>query len=164
MSSSRAIYAGSFDLFTNGHYEIVKRAQKVFDELTILVAVSPYKKTLFNHQQRVEMLARLFAKDKKIKLDFWNGLIVEYAKKNQIFTIIRGLRPTGDFEGEFQMASMNRRLHPEIDTIFFMTGPDHYFLSSTLIKEIYGHGGNIKEFIPSEIYQYLLENNSEGTL
>lgn len=152
---SKAIYAGTFDPYTNGHQDILDRALRIFDEVTVLVAVSPSKKPMFTKDQRLEMLRAHFKDTPQVRVDSWGGLLVEYAKRNQISNIIRGLRPTGDFEIEFQMASMNNKLHPEIETVFFMTEGQNYFISSTLVREIYHHGGEISEFVPTEIQNYI---------
>lgn len=151
----RAIYPGTFDPFTKGHEDILKRALKVFDEITVLVAVSPSKKALFSQKERVEMIEETFLKDSRVKVDSWDGLVVEYAKSKGIQALVRGLRPTGDFEMEFQMASMNGHLYSEIDTFWLPTGGKHYFVSSTLVKELYTHGRDIGEFIPQTVLGYL---------
>jgi len=155
MAGKTALYAGSFDPFTNGHLDIVTRALKIVDELVILIAVSPSKKPFLEKEKRVELLQEIFKNEPKIKIDFYGGLIVEYAKDNNIDVIIRGLRPTGDFENEFQMASMNRKLHSEIETVFLMTGENLYYISSSLVKEVWNHGGEVEEFVPAPIYKEL---------
>ncbi len=148
MEKKKALYAGTFDPFTNGHLDIVQRAIKIFDELTILVAVSPTKKPFMSTESRLEVLAKLFAHESKVKVDSWNGLVVDYAKKNNIGSIVRGLRPTGDFEIEFQMASMNRKINHDCDTVFLMTSEKLYYISSSLVKEVYNHQGDITSFVP----------------
>jgi pantetheine-phosphate adenylyltransferase len=148
VEKKKALYAGTFDPFTNGHLDIVQRAIKIFDELTILVAVSPTKKPFMSTESRLEVLAKLFAHEPKVKVDSWNGLIVDYAKKNNIGSIVRGLRPTGDFEIEFQMASMNRKINHDCDTVFLMTSEKLYYISSSLVKEVYNHQGDITSFVP----------------
>ena len=148
MEKKKALYAGTFDPFTNGHLDIVQRAIKIFDELTILVAVSPTKKPFMSTDSRLEVLAKLFAHEPKVKVDSWNGLVVDYAKKNNIGSIVRGLRPTGDFEIEFQMASMNRKINHDCDTVFLMTSENLYYISSSLVKEVYNHQGDITSFVP----------------
>lgn len=153
--SKKAIYAGTFDPFTNGHLDIVNRALTVFDEVVILIAVSPTKKPLFSVDERVKMISDLFENNSSVSVDKWDGLIVEYARKVGIKSLVRGLRPTGDFENEFQMASMNKKLYEEIETLFLMTGPENYFVSSSLVREIQKHGKDISEFIPKEIYKYI---------
>lgn len=150
-----AIYAGTFDPFTKGHEDIIQRAQKVFDSITILLAKSPTKRPLFTIDERIQMLEELYADNDQVKVDSWEGLVVDYAKKNSIHTLIRGLRPTGDFEIEFQMSSMNNKLFGDIETVFFMTEGQNYFISSTLVREIYSHGGDISDFVPAKILNFL---------
>lgn len=151
----KAIYAGTFDPFTNGHANILIRSLEIFDEVTVLVAVSPTKKPLFSMKERLGMIGELYQSEKKIIVDSWEGLIVDYAKKHNIGNIVRGLRPTGDFEIEFQMASMNQKLYPEIETVFLMTGPEHYYVSSSLVKEIHNYGRDISPFVPKEVLKHL---------
>jgi len=151
MKKNIAIYAGTFDPFTNGHLNIVQRGLNIFEEIRILVAVSPNKKPMFSTQQRIEMIKDVFKNNSKVTVDSWAGLLVEYAEKNNIKCLLRGLRPTGDFESEFQMASMNNHLNSEIETVFLMTSGDQYFVSSSLVKEIHQHGKDITAFVPTEI-------------
>lgn len=150
-----ALYAGSFDPITNGHIDIVKRALTIFDELTLVVAVSPSKKPLLSKSKRINLLANLFKNEPKVKIDSWDGLIVDYAKDKNITSIVRGLRPTGDFEMEFQMASMNRKLNPKTETVFLMTGENLYYISSSLVKEVHHHGGDISSFVPDSVLKEL---------
>lgn len=150
-----ALYAGTFDPFTNGHLDIVQRAIGLFDELTLLVAVSPTKKPTLTSVRRVELLKELFKHEPKIKVDSWDGLVVEYARQNHIDHIVRGLRPTGDFEVEFQMASMNRKINSQLDTVFLMTSEKLYYISSSLVKEVWQHGGDISAFVPPLILDEL---------
>lgn len=157
----RALYAGSFDPFTNGHQDIVKRALSIFDEIHIVVAVSPSKKPLLPGEKREELLTRLYADDPRVKVVCWEGLLVDYAKKNQISSIVRGLRPTGDFEFEFQMASMNRKLNPECETVFFATGEKLYYISSSLVKEVFHHGGDISEFVPAIVHEEMVKTKDK---
>lgn len=155
MEKKRALYAGTFDPFTNGHLDIVQRALKLFDEIVVLVAVSPTKKPFMSTEQRVEVLQKLFSHEPKVKVDSWSGLIVEYARRNKIGSIVRGLRPTGDFEIEFQMASMNRKINPECDTVFLMTSEKLYYVSSSLVKEVFTHSGDITAFVPPIVLEEL---------
>lgn len=155
MSKKTALYAGSFDPFTNGHLDIVKRALKIFDELTIIVAISPTKKPFLEKEIRVDLLNKIFKDEPRVKIDSWDGLLVDYAKKNDIHSVVRGLRPTGDFEIEFQMASMNRKLIKDIETVFLMTGENLYYISSSLVKEVFNLGGNVEDFVPKEIFEEL---------
>jgi len=154
-SLKKAVYPGTFDPFTNGHKHILDKALKIFDEVTILVAVSPTKAPLFPSGQRATMIRELFAGNKNIIVDSWDGLVVEYARKKKIQTIIRGLRPNGDFDIEFQMASMNSHLNPDIETVFFTTGSDNYFVSSSLVREVFKHGGDVSPYVPKEIFKHL---------
>lgn len=143
----RALYAGTFDPFTNGHQDILERALDIFEEITILVAKSPTKRAILDTETRVKIIKEIFKGNKKIRVDYWEGLTVDYAKKEKIGVIIRGLRPTGDFENEFQMASMNRKIYPDVETVFLTTSGEHYYLSSTLVREIFYHGRDISEFV-----------------
>jgi pantetheine-phosphate adenylyltransferase len=150
-----ALYAGTFDPFTNGHLDIVQRAVKIFDQLVILVAVSPTKNPFMSTEARVEVLKKLFAHEPKVKVESWSGLVVEYARQHKINSIVRGLRPTGDFEIEFQMASMNRKINPDCDTVFLMTSEKLYYISSSLVKEVYNHNGDITPFVPPLVLEEL---------
>lgn len=151
----KAIYPGTFDPFTKGHDDILNRALRVFDEIIVLVAVAPSKKALFTQDERVQMIAEHLKDKKGLSVDKWDGLVVQYAKEKGINAIVRGLRPTGDFEMEFQMASMNNHLHRDIDTFFLPTGGSHYFVSSSLVKELHKHGKDITEFVPPAIMKTL---------
>lgn len=155
MEKKRAVYAGTFDPFTNGHLDIVQRAIKIFDEVIVLVAVSPTKKPFMSTEVRLSILKKLFADEPKVKVESWSGLIVEYARQNDIHSIVRGLRPTGDFEIEFQMASMNRKINPDCDTVFLMTSEKLYYISSSLVKEVFNHDGDISSFVPALVYEEL---------
>lgn len=150
-----ALYAGSFDPFTNGHLDIVKRALGIFDKLYIVIAVSPSKKPFLEKEDRKRLLSELFKDEPKVEVAVWDGLLVDFAKENDVHSIVRGLRPTGDFEIEFQMASMNRKLNPECETVFFATGEKLYYISSSLVKEVFYHGGDVSDFVPEIVYEEL---------
>lgn len=152
-----ALYAGSFDPFTNGHLDIVKRALGIFDKLYIVIAVSPSKKPFLEKDERKDLLSELFKDEPKIQVVTWDGLLVDFAKKRGVHSIVRGLRPTGDFEIEFQMASMNRKLNPDCETVFFATGEKLYYISSSLVKEVFNHGGDISDFVPKIVHDELLK-------
>lgn len=160
-SKKRALYAGTFDPFTNGHHDIVTRALGVFDEITILIAVSPSKSPVFNKDERIQMLNELFQDEPRVVVDSWDGLVVDYAAEKKIGNLIRGLRPTGDFDSEFQMASMNSQLNSKVETYFLMTTGKHYFISSTLVREIYSHGKDVTPFVPSIVGDYLKKKSKE---
>ena len=155
MRKKTALYASSFDPFTLGHADSISRALKLFDELTIVIAVSPSKKPLLTKEQRTEMLLELFKDNPSVKVDSCDGLIVDFAKDKKIDAMVRGLRPIGDFDLEFQMASINKKLLPDLETVFFMTGDNLYYVSSSIVKEVYNHGGDVSKFVPEQVLDYL---------
>lgn len=155
-----ALYAGSFDPFTNGHLDIVKRGVALFDKLTVLVAVSPTKKPILTQKRRVELLGEIFKNEPRVEIASWDGLVVEYARQNNIGYIVRGLRPTGDFESEFQMAAMNRSLNEKLETVFLTTSDKLYYVSSSLVKEVWHHGGDISQFVPPQILAEMKKHSS----
>ena len=157
-----ALYAGTFDPFTYAHHDILMRSLKIFDTITILIAISPTKRPMFTQQERASMIKEHFANNKSVLVDVWEGLLVDYAKEKKINTIIRGLRPTGDFDGEFQMASMNKKLNPEIETFFLATGIGNYYISSSLIKELWHYGRDIDSFVPPAISKVMKSKKSKA--
>jgi pantetheine-phosphate adenylyltransferase len=146
-----ALYPGSFDPITNGHVDIVRRALKLFDRVVVAVACNIRKTPLFADADRVAMIEEVFAGEGRVEVATFSGLLVEYARQRGIPTVIRGLRAVSDFEYEFQMASMNRRLADEVDSIFMMTGEDHFYLSSSLIREVAANGGDVSGFVPPNV-------------
>jgi len=154
-----ALYAGSFDPFTNGHLDICQRALKIFNSLTIVIAKSPSKKNLFTDNERYDLVKELFADDERIQVVSWEGLIIDYAKKNKVDVLVRGLRPTGDFDNEFQMALMNRNLGSDVETVFFVSDETKSYVSSSLVREIWGHGGDVEQFVPETILKALRKKN-----
>ncbi len=149
--SIRAIYPGSFDPITYGHLDILDRSLELFREVTIVVAGTGHKAALFSPEERVEIIRRVVADRPGVNVDIWPGLIMEYAKKHRITAVIRGLRAASDFEYEFMMASMNKRLHPGAETLFMMTSQNLYFVSSSMIKELFQYGGDISSYVPPEV-------------
>jgi pantetheine-phosphate adenylyltransferase len=150
-----AVYPGSFDPITNGHLDLIQRGLKIFDHIIVAVATNRFKQSLFTIEERLEMV-RLSLKDTpNVSIDTFNGLLVEYAKGRNARAILRGLRAVTDFEYEFQLSLMNRRLEPEIETVFLMTGLRWIFLSSSILKEAAVHGGNIEGMVPEIVYQKL---------
>ncbi len=143
-----ALYAGTFDPFTNGHLDIAKRALKVFSPLTILVALPPQKTPFLDAKTRVGIISEIFAKEKNVRVIGWDRLVVDFARENDIKVIVRGLRPTGDFDSEFQMATMNRNLDSDIETVFITTSSHSYYVSSSLVREVFLHGGDVQSFVP----------------
>ena len=142
------IYPGSFDPLTNGHVNIINRATKCFDEVVIAVAVNSNKNSILDIDERIRTIKEVFKKNKKIKVDRFEGLLVHYAKKKRIKTILRGMRTAQDFEYELQMARSNNILDPEIETIFMVSDANYSHISSSLIKDIIKLGGVAKAFIP----------------
>ena len=155
MSAKRAIYPGSFDPITNGHLDILDRSLSIFSEVVIVVAGTGSKNPLFTPEERVELIREATRGRKGVIVDRWQGLIMDYARQNKIAAVIRGLRAASDFEYEFMMASMNKRINPEVETLFMMTAQDLYFVSSTMIKELFHYGGDISEYVPPEVFEGL---------
>ncbi|MGE0616887.1 MAG: pantetheine-phosphate adenylyltransferase, partial [Bacteriovoracia bacterium] len=146
---------GSFDPLTHGHLDILDRSLKVFHEIIIVVSGTPRKEPLIPIEKRVELIRDVVADRKGVKVDSWPGLIMDYAKKNSIHAVIRGLRAASDFEYEFMMASMNKQLNPDVETVFMMTSQDLYFVSSTMIKELFAYGGDIAPYVPKAVLKEL---------
>ena len=149
------IYPGSFDPFTNGHLDVVERAAKLFDRVIVAVAQNTDKQTLFTQAERKRQIATVLADLPNVEVTEFKGLLVEFAKAQKAQAIIRGLRAVSDFEFEFQLAVMNRKLEEEIETIFMMPREAYTFLSSKLVKEIAQLGGNVSAFVPANVEQAL---------
>lgn len=145
------IYPGSFDPLTNGHLDIVQRAAKLFDTVIVAVANNAEKKALFTLAERVQLVQEAVAALPNVKVDSFTGLLVDYAERCHGQAVIRGLRAVSDFEFEFQLALMNRKLNERIETIFMMPKETYTFLSSRLIKEIAGLGGDVHSFVPANV-------------
>lgn len=143
-----ALYPGSFDPFTNGHYGITARSLKCFDRLVIGIAENSRKESLFSVEERIEMIRRVLGDDRRVKVCGFEGLTVNYAAKIGASIIIRGLRAVADFEYELQMANMNRKLNSSIETLFMMTSEEYFFVSSQNVKEVASLGGNISGLVP----------------
>jgi pantetheine-phosphate adenylyltransferase len=152
-----AIYPGSFDPVTNGHLDILERGLKIFDRIIIAILHNPGKEYLFTVEERVEMLSLTLNKFKNVEIDTFDGLLVDYAAKRKAHAILRGMRAVSDFEYEFQMALMNRRLNRNIQTVFMMTGLRWIFTSSSIIKEAAQFGGNIEGMVSPIVYQKIKE-------
>ncbi len=151
MKKRKAIYPGSFDPVTFGHLDLIERALNLFDELIVVVASNPSKKTLFTAQERVSFLKAALKHRPQVKVECWEGLTVRLALREKAFTLIRGIRATSDFDYEFQMALTNRKLAPKIDTMFLMPSESHFYLSSRLIKEIAQLGGDVTRYVPAPV-------------
>lgn len=152
-----AIYPGSFDPITNGHLSIIRRALTMFDSLTIAVASSPMKKTLFTLDERMELIQKSIKNDDRVFIDSFSGLLVDYVDSKKTNIVLRGMRALSDFEYEFQMSLMNRKLNKNIQTIFMMTDYKWLYTSSTIIKEAASLGGDIKGLVPNTVCQKLKE-------
>ncbi len=155
-----AIYAGSFDPVTNGHMEIIRRALELFDRLIVAVARNPAKTPVFSVEERIEMIREATGENPRVTVDAFDGLLVEYARQHHVNVIVRGLRALSDFEYEFQMALMNRRLNRDIDTVFLMTGFRWFYVSSRIIKEAATFGGSVEGLVPNGVNRRLIEKFS----
>ena len=152
-----AIYPGSFDPLTNGHIDIIERALDIFDKVIVAVLVNPTKKTLFTMEERAQMISDYFTDDERVDCDAFGGLLVDYAKMKNAVAIIRGMRAISDFESEFQMALMNRKLNTEVQSVFLMTGFRWIFTSSSIIKEAAQFGGDISDMVPEQVHVKMME-------
>ncbi len=150
-----AIYPGSFDPITNGHIDILKRAHKVFDKVILAIACNPRKNSLFTVEERLVLAKEIFKNDRRVIVDSFTGLLVDYARKKKSNIIIRGLRAVSDFEYEFQMAHMNMKLAPEIETFFMMTGSEHFYISSQTVKEVATFNGPVRGIVPPNVEKAL---------
>lgn len=150
----RVVCPGSFDPITFGHLDIVERASSIFDEVVIAVMVNKTKQTLFTVEERIEMTKEVTAKFPNVKVDSWSGLLVDYCKTNDISIIVKGLRAVTDFDYELQMSQINLQLQG-VETLFLSTAPAHSFLSSSLVKEIASHGGDVSSYIPAVLLERL---------
>ena len=144
----RAIYPGSFDPVTNGHLDVIERARKLFDEVIVAVADNDEKKPLFPLTERLDLLRETAGKINNVRIAQFKGLLVEFAKAEKAGAVIRGLRAVSDFEFEFQMALMNRKLDAAVETIFLMPKEEYTYLSSRIVKEIARLGGDVSSFVP----------------
>jgi pantetheine-phosphate adenylyltransferase len=152
-----AVYPGSFDPITNGHLSLVRRALQIFDEIIVAVAINYQKKPLFTLEERVDMISKAIEPMKNVRVGSFNGLLVDYARKNGSNVVIKGLRALSDFEYEFQMALMNRRLNRNVQSLFLMTDYKWFYISSTIIKEAASVGGSIDGLVPPYVCQKLKE-------
>lgn len=154
---TRAIYPGSFDPVTFGHLDIIDRSTKIVDELVVAVLVNSAKKSLFSIEERVKMLSDLLSKYDNVRVESFDGLLVDYAKERDASIIVRGLRAVTDFDYELQIAQMNRTIYDKIDTMFLTTSLEYAYLSSTIVKEVASYGGDISHFVPESIIPLIYE-------
>jgi pantetheine-phosphate adenylyltransferase len=158
----RAIYPGSFDPVTNGHLDIVRRALEVFDHLTIAVAVNPQKRGLFSYEEREELIHEVTKTLKNVEVVRFDGLLADYCRDHAIHSVVRGMRVVSDFEYEFQMHTMNKRLNPNMETLFMMTSEQYFYLSSSLVREVATFGGSIAGLVAPIVEDRLREKLAIG--
>ena len=151
--TNKVIYPGTFDPITNGHTDLIGRAARLFDEVVVGVANSPSKRPLFDLAERVLLAQQVTAHLPNVKVVGFSGLLVDFAREQQANVLIRGLRAVSDFEYEFQLANMNRRLMPELESVFLTPAEENSFISSTLVKEAALHGGDIHQFVDPLVAQ-----------
>ncbi len=154
-----AIYPGSFDPITNGHLDIITRGAKAFDEVIVVVLVNPDKKGMFSIEERVELIKRVVKGLNNVKVKSYNGLLVDFMKNQNVQIIIKGLRAISDFEYEFQMALMNNKLDPNVETFFMMTRAEYSYLSSSAVKQVAILGGCIKGLVPEKIIKDVIKRS-----
>ena len=155
-----AIYPGSFDPLTNGHVDIIERGARIFDVIVVAILVNAEKSPLFSKQERVAIVKEVFKGRPNVEVDTFDGLLVDYTARRQAQVIVRGLRAVSDFEVEFQMALMNRRLDPKIETVFMMPAEQYSYISSRLIKEVFSLGGRVHGLVPDTVEQRLREKQA----
>jgi pantetheine-phosphate adenylyltransferase len=153
----RAIYPGSFDPLTNGHLDLIERGSKIFEELIVAILRNPEKDPLFNVAERREMLEQMLKPFQNVQVDIFEGLLVDYAMKKNAKAVLRGIRAISDYEYELQMALMNRKLQPQLETVFMMPAEAYSYLSSRLVKEIFRLGGSVRGLVPELVEQKLRE-------
>ena len=156
------VYPGSFDPITNGHLDIIERASYLFDKLIVGVLINTNKTPLFTVEERIKMIEESCSHIKNVEVDSFEGLLIDFMKKKKATTIIKGLRAVSDFEYEFQMALMNRKLSSEIETIFMMTNSKYSYLSSSLVKEVARFGGCVKGLIPGKVENEIKRKYNRG--
>lgn len=162
MAGKTAIYPGTFDPVTFGHLDVLERAASLFDKIIISVASGTSKAALFTPEERADMLKNTISRNANIEIDIFKGLLVDYAEKKKASVIIRGLRAISDFEYEFQMALTNRKISPEIETVFLMPNEKFSYISSTLVKEIAAYNGSLSAFVPGYVEAKLRSKFKSG--
>lgn len=157
-----AVYPGSFDPVTYGHLDIIERTAKIFDRVVVAVGVNPKKTSSFTAEERLEMLRKACADFPNVEVTKYEGLLADYASSIGAKVIVKGLRALSDFDYEFQMALTNRKLNPELETVFLPTSAEHMFLSSSMVKQVAGFGGDISHFVPACILQQIQNRLCQG--
>ena len=152
-----AVYPGSFDPITLGHLNLIKRASKVFDKLIVCVMVNSVKKPLFTNEERVEQIKKVTERFENVEVDSWDGLVAEYAREKGAVAVVRGLRALSDYEKECQMAIINKKINPELETFFLAASEKYMYLSSSAVKEMAAFGADLTEFAPRELIDAIEE-------
>lgn len=152
----KLLYSGTFDPLTKGHLDLIRRGSRLADELVVGIIRNPNKNPMFSIEERREMIEAETADLKNVKVDSFEGLLVDYVKANNIDAVLRGLRATMDFEYEIQMAQINSKLHKDMETVFLMTDERYSYISSSAVREVYSLGGEISELVPEKIYKYMI--------
>ncbi len=159
---SLAVYPGTFDPITNGHVDILRRSLKIFDRVVVALADNVRKTPLFSLTERQTLITAALGSDTRLEVDAFQGLLVDYCRKRGATVVIRGLRALADFEYEFQFAHMNRRLAPDVETLFLMTGEESFYVSSSLVKEVALMGGDVSRMVPPGVAAALTEKRQQG--
>jgi len=157
-----AVYPGSFDPVTLGHLNIIRRAAKVFDKLYVCIMINSDKHPMFTLEERVQMVQKVVAKYGNVEVESGEGLLVDYAKSKGATVIVKGLRAVSDFEWEFQMAAANKKLAPNIDTMFLMSSDKYTYLSSTIVKEMAKYNADLNKFVPRELIDDVIKRTEEN--
>ena len=155
MSTTLAVYPGTFDPLTNGHVDIISRGARLFDRIIVAILVNAEKAPLFSMDERVEIARAVFKDHRNVEVETFEGLLVDYVERRRAQVVVRGLRAVSDFEFEFQMALMNHRLNPTIDTVFMMPAEQYTYISSRLIKEVFALGGRVHGLVPELVEERL---------
>jgi pantetheine-phosphate adenylyltransferase len=157
-----AVYPGSFDPITNGHVDILRRSLQIFDRVVVALAENVRKTPLFTFEERRAQIAAALGSAPGLEVDAFQGLLADYCRRRGATVMIRGLRAIADFEYEFQLAHMNRRLAPEVETLFLMTGEESFYVSSSLVKEVALMGGDVSRMVPPGVAAALTEKRKQG--
>jgi len=158
----KALYPGTFDPPTNGHVDLIQRGARIFDHLTVAILVNPVKNPLFTVEERVEMLEEVASAIGNVSVATFNGLMVEFARQQGATAVLRGIRAISDYEHEFQMALMNRRLAPEVETVFLQPAGRYSFVSSRMVKEVFSFGGDVTGLVPPNVLKRLRARINNG--
>ena len=162
MTKKSAIFPGSFDPLTNGHIHLIERGLKIYDEIIVAIGINPAKKGFFSIDERLEMIKEIFANEPRVLVDSFKGFLTDYSEKTKVPIILRGLRDGEDFRYEFQLASVNRQINPNVETVFLMSDPTIFFGSSSVVREIATIGGSVEKYVPKEVEKRILQKALKG--